>query len=122
MTNPNKIKKLIYTITGTIFILFVFFFVPVKSYLTSILLWSNTLGFFEQSIIFILTHIICTVFFLPGVVLTIFSGYIHGIFIGVLLSCIGGTLGSLVAFYLGRLGIVKYKEVSIVFFLIFLLF
>lgn len=107
-SNPYNIKKLIFTIIGAIFIILILSTVPIKSYLTSILIWSNNLGFFEQTIIFILIHIICTVFFLPGVVLTIFSGYVHGLFLGVLLSCVGGTLGSLLAFYLGRLGITHY--------------
>lgn len=79
------------------------FLLPLEPYYNIVLEWVDSLGFIRGSTVFVLFYIICVLFFLPGVLLTIFAGYQHGILLGTLLSCIGGTLGAMAAFYLGKL-------------------
>lgn len=88
---------------------------PVEEYYNQVLEWVDSLGFVLGTIVFLLVYIFCTIFFLPGVVLTIFAGYQHGVWLGTLLSCIGGTLGCLLAFFIGKLCMLATAGLSLAF-------
>lgn len=96
-------KKIIIILVVIAAIIIASFLLPLEPYYNMVLEWVDSLGFVRGSTVFILFYIICVLFFLPGVLLTIFAGYQHGVLLGTLLSCIGGTLGAMAAFYLGKL-------------------
>lgn len=95
-------KKLIIILVIIVAIIAASFLLPLEPYYNIVLEWVEGLGFVRGSTLFILFYILCVLLFLPGVILTIFAGYQHGVLIGTLLSCIGGTLGAMAAFYIGR--------------------
>jgi uncharacterized membrane protein YdjX (TVP38/TMEM64 family) len=81
----------------------------VAGWIESFLQWvedNAILGMF----VFILVYIVATVLFVPGLILTLGAGFIFtsvygiglGIFIGVVVVFIGATIGSILAFLLGR--------------------
>ena len=53
-------------------------------------------------LVFILIYIIATVFFLPGLILTILAGVLFGPFFGTIYSIIGATIGATLAFLSAR--------------------
>lgn len=72
--------------------------------------WINSFGLIAP-IIFIVTYIVATVFFLPGLPLTLLAGIVFGPIFGSVWVSIASTLGATMAFivsrYLGRDSIVK---------------
>ena len=53
-------------------------------------------------LVFILIYIIATIFFLPGLILTILAGVLFGPFFGTIYSIIGATIGATLAFLSAR--------------------
>jgi len=85
--------------------LFSIFFIP-SDYLMAVLKWIEDLGTIWGTLALLVVYVLTVVLFLPGFTLTIFSGYWCGLFAGTLLSWIGGTLGAVSCFLLGRWGAV----------------
>ena len=53
-------------------------------------------------LVFIFIYIISTVFFLPGLILTILAGVLFGPFFGTIYSIIGATIGATLAFLIAK--------------------
>lgn len=77
------------------------FLLPVQDWLVRGLEWTRGLGVWGPAFV-VVFYIGACVFFLPGSVLTIGSGFLFKIFVGVLTASIGSTLGACAAFLVGR--------------------
>eukprot|EP01121_Diplochlamys_sp_Union-15-3_P008496 TRINITY_DN2253_c0_g1_i1.p1 TRINITY_DN2253_c0_g1~~TRINITY_DN2253_c0_g1_i1.p1 ORF type:complete len:341 (+),score=18.04 TRINITY_DN2253_c0_g1_i1:129-1151(+) len=75
---------------------------PTKEYFLLTLNWLAGLNRFQSAAGFIFIYIVSTLLLLPGVVLTVFSGYLYGLWWGTALSCLGSTCGALSCFIAGR--------------------
>eukprot|EP01121_Diplochlamys_sp_Union-15-3_P012053 TRINITY_DN3560_c0_g1_i1.p1 TRINITY_DN3560_c0_g1~~TRINITY_DN3560_c0_g1_i1.p1 ORF type:complete len:297 (-),score=26.27 TRINITY_DN3560_c0_g1_i1:51-941(-) len=78
------------------------FFFPTKEYFVLTLQWLEELGPRLGAFAFVLIYVFTTVLLLPGVILTIFAGYLYGAWQGTLLSLVGSTTGAIACFFLGR--------------------
>ena len=76
-------------------------FLPVRSYLLSILEWTRGLGAWGGLVI-IGAYIAATVLFVPGSVLTLGAGFLFGVVVGTVWASVGSTLGAAAAFLVGR--------------------
>lgn len=63
--------------------------------------WFDSLGWWAP-VVFVLLWVAATVFFLPGVVLTIAGGLVFGAFWGAVWTTIGANAGAAAAFLIGR--------------------
>lgn len=96
----DLIRAVILVLTvGTIFA--ILFFLPVKTYLVSVLKWTGGLGMWGP-IVVALSYIAACVLFLPGSILTLGAGFLFGVINGTLTVSIGSTLGAGAAFLVGR--------------------
>ena len=76
-------------------------FLPVKSWLISVLAWTQGLGVFGPVFV-VLFYIVACVVFLPGSILTLGAGFIFSVLVGTITVSIGSTLGACAAFLVGR--------------------
>jgi uncharacterized membrane protein YdjX (TVP38/TMEM64 family) len=76
-------------------------FLPVRQYLVSALTWTQGLGAWGPLFV-ALFYVVACVFLLPGSVLTLGAGFLFGVPVGLLSAWIGATVGSCVAFLVGR--------------------
>lgn len=63
--------------------------------------WFGSLGWWAP-VVFVLLWVVATVFFLPGVVLTVAGGLVFGAFWGAFWTTIGANAGAAAAFLIGR--------------------
>jgi uncharacterized membrane protein YdjX (TVP38/TMEM64 family) len=105
MKNKGNVRKLILflLLITTIILLWVF---DVFSYfqldrIHQLIDWIHTFGPIAP-IIFIVTYIISTVFFLPGFPLTLLASVVFGPVFGAIWVSIGSTIGATFAFIIGR--------------------
>jgi uncharacterized membrane protein YdjX (TVP38/TMEM64 family) len=75
---------------------------PVSSYVHATLQWLESLNPVASAILFILIYAVMVVTFLPAMVLSIGAGYAWGFWHAQLLVGVGATLGSALAFVLGK--------------------
>ena len=109
----NNKKVILVIILISVFLVFyvfdLFHYISIEN-VTSISEQINKYGLLAP-IIFILLYILATVFFLPGVPLTLLAGILFGPFWGTVYVSIASTIGALLSFviarYLGRELIVK---------------
>jgi len=87
---------------GLSVLLALLFLLPTKEWTGSFLDWVTTLNPAVGLTVFTLVYVAITVLFLPGVILTIGSGFIFGLVTGTMVSWIGGSLGAAISFILGR--------------------
>ncbi|MFC2172768.1 TVP38/TMEM64 family protein [Acidobacteriota bacterium] len=76
-------------------------FLPVKDYLISALEWTKGLGSWGPVFV-VFFYIVAAVFFMPGSILTLGSGFIFGVLKGFITVSIAATLGGGSAFLVGR--------------------
>lgn len=74
---------------------------PLSSWLQEALEGIRRQGVFGI-VVFVVLYVVCTVFFVPGSVLTLGAGAVYGVGLGSLLVSIGATLGASAAFLTGR--------------------
>ena len=90
---------LLFLIASVAIVLLVF--APVKQWLLTALTWVQGLGIWGP--VFVVSfYMIACVFFLPGSILTLATGFIFKVVIGTITVSIGATLGACAAFWVGR--------------------
>ncbi len=99
-------KKLLILILLVALIAFLYFFTPVRVYLSpegfeKVQSWIHAQGP-AAPLLFALIYILATVFALPGSVLTIGGGILFGTGWGTLINLLSATAGATLAFLLGR--------------------
>lgn len=99
-------KKLILLLSLLAFILTLYFFTPVKNYLTpegfqQLQIWIEQQGFLAP-LIFTILYIVATVISLPGSVITLGGGLLFGAWWGTLINLVAATIGAWMAFLLAR--------------------
>ena len=77
------------------------FLLPVKDWLVHGLEWTRGLGAWGPAFV-VVFYIAACVLFLPGSVLTMGSGFLFKVLLGMVTASIGSTLGACAAFLLGR--------------------
>lgn len=76
-------------------------FAPIKVWLIAALSWVGDLDFWGP--VFVVGfYIIACVFFLPGSILTVSTGFVFKVIVGTITVSIGSTLGACAAFWVGR--------------------
>jgi uncharacterized membrane protein YdjX (TVP38/TMEM64 family) len=76
-------------------------FLPVKDYILDALQWTEGLGYWGP-IFVVAFYILACVFFIPGTLITLASGFLFGLLGGFVTVSIGSTLGASAAFLVGR--------------------
>lgn len=76
-------------------------YLDVQGTLAGVLQWISNLGAWG-ALVFILTYILATVLFVPGLILTMGAGFLFGVIQGAVLVSIASTTGAAVAFLIGR--------------------
>lgn len=76
-------------------------YVDIQETLATVLNWISDLGPWG-ALVFILTYILATVLFLPGLILTMGAGFLFGVVQGAILVSIASTTGAGIAFLVGR--------------------
>jgi uncharacterized membrane protein YdjX (TVP38/TMEM64 family) len=77
------------------------FLLPAREWFTAVLVWTQ--GHRELAwLIYIVLYVIACVCLLPGLILTIASGVIFGLPVGLALASVGSVLGATAAFFVGR--------------------
>jgi uncharacterized membrane protein YdjX (TVP38/TMEM64 family) len=74
---------------------------PIRAYLAGALGWVQALGFWAPAVI-VAAYILASLFCIPGLLLSIGSGFLFGLVPGAVTASIGTTLGAVAAFLLGR--------------------
>ena len=64
--------------------------------------WLNSIPFWQQAAVYVVTYIAVCVFFLPGSVVTLAGGFVFGFVWGSCLTVVAASLGAACAFLLGR--------------------
>jgi uncharacterized membrane protein YdjX (TVP38/TMEM64 family) len=100
MSRP-KIIKLTLALLAVAAIAVLFRVLPVGAWLESFKHYVQTLGF-TGYILYILVYIVCCIFFIPAIALTLGAGAIYGVVKGAIIVIIGATLGATAAFLLAR--------------------
>lgn len=80
---------------------FITFFLPVKSYMASLLEWVQSIGMWGPVVVAAF-YVVACVLFLPGSVLTLGAGFLFGVVWGTITVSVGSTLGACAAFIVGR--------------------
>ncbi len=96
-------KKIPLLVGIVLSLILLYFFTPLKMYLTPTALRT----FIEQfgtaaPLIYILLYIVLTLIFFPATVVTILGGLVFGTFFGVVYAVIGATIAATFAFYIAR--------------------
>lgn len=78
-----------------------FHLLPVQSYLTDFLSWTERLGWLG-ALALVVTYVVTTVALVPGSILTLGAGYTYGVGWGFAIISAASTLAAAVAFLLGR--------------------
>lgn len=76
-------------------------FLPIGQYIQALLKWTSSLGF-AGYVVVVLFYIVGCVFFIPGSLVTLASGFLFGVVAGSITVSIGATLGASAAFLVGR--------------------
>lgn len=76
-------------------------YLDLQGALAGVLQWISDLGAWG-ALVFILTYILATVLFVPGLILTMGAGFLFGVIQGAVLVSIASTTGAGVAFLIGR--------------------
>ena len=74
---------------------------PTEEWLRALVAWVEGLGA-VGGVVFAGAYILATVFFVPGLILTIAAGFLFGWFWGVVAVSVASTSGALAAFFIGR--------------------
>lgn len=93
-----RLAVLVVLLTGIL--LAVIYFDEVKDVLADFLDWITTVWY--GPLVFIVVYIGATVFFVPGLILTLGAGFAFGIGLGFVYVSAGSTIGAILAFLLGR--------------------
>jgi uncharacterized membrane protein YdjX (TVP38/TMEM64 family) len=75
---------------------------PVGSYVHATLLWLESLDPVSSALLFIIIYAVMVVTFLPAMILSLGAGYLWGFWHAQLLVNVGATIGSALAFVLGK--------------------
>jgi uncharacterized membrane protein YdjX (TVP38/TMEM64 family) len=97
----KNITKVIILVIIIIIIIAGIIFLPIKDWLIKSLEWTQELGIWGPAF-FVACYILACIFFIPGSVLTIGSGFIFKVIKGSITVSIGSTLGACAAFLVGR--------------------
>ena len=93
--------KLILLVVLAVAIIIAVLAFPIKDYFLAVLEWTRDLGAWAPVLVAAF-YIVACVLFLPGSILTLSSGYLFGLWVGMLTVWIGANLGACAAFLLGR--------------------
>jgi uncharacterized membrane protein YdjX (TVP38/TMEM64 family) len=83
-------------------ILLLCYFLPVSSYVNATLQWLESLDPVPSALLFIALYAVMVVTFLPAMILSLGAGYLWGFWHAQLLVNVGATIGSALAFVLGK--------------------
>ena len=74
---------------------------PVKEYMTDLVQWVEGVGAWGPAVIIVM-YVLACVFMVPGVILTLASGFLFKLVLGTVTVSIASTLGACAAFLVGR--------------------
>ncbi|MEA2571881.1 MAG: hypothetical protein QOI24_3882 [Acidobacteriota bacterium] len=94
----GKIAIVLLAVAGLIVL---FRVLPVNLWMKQFQLYVQGLGA-AGYVLYVLAYIVCCVFFIPAIALTLGAGAIYGFALGSVIVIIGGTLGATAAFLLAR--------------------
>jgi uncharacterized membrane protein YdjX (TVP38/TMEM64 family) len=102
-TTPSRIPWLkialgLLLVAGVVIL---FRLLPVNVWMKQFQLYVQGLGTVGY-VLYVLAYIVCCVFFIPAIALTLGAGVIYGFALGSVIVIIGGTLGATAAFLLAR--------------------
>ena len=100
-TRQSKYIRLLLALVIVVGIVLAVVFLPVKEWLVKSLEWTRGQGIWG-AVIVVLFYILACVFFLPGSVITLGTGFVFKLLLGTVIVSIGSTLGACTAFLLGR--------------------
>ncbi len=96
----NTLKLILLLLVASVAIVLLVF-APIKQWVLAALTWVQGLGIWGP--VFVVGfYIIACVFFLPGSILTLATGFIFKVVVGTITVSIGATLGACAAFLVGR--------------------
>jgi uncharacterized membrane protein YdjX (TVP38/TMEM64 family) len=93
-----KIAVVLLAVAGLIVL---FRILPVNVWMKQFQLYVQSLGA-AGYVLYVLAYVVCCVFFIPAIALTLGAGAIYGFALGSVIVIIGGTLGATAAFLLAR--------------------
>jgi uncharacterized membrane protein YdjX (TVP38/TMEM64 family) len=74
---------------------------PVKQYMTDLVQWVEGIGAWGPAVIIVM-YVLACVFMVPGIILTLASGFLFKLVLGTITVSIASTLGACAAFLAGR--------------------